>query len=43
MKVVLSGGGTAGPALADVLLTRGHEVVFAQGNADGVERPWQPA
>ena len=41
MKVVLSGGGTAGHinpalALADVLRDRGHEVVFA-GTPTGVE------
>ena len=41
MKVVLSGGGTAGHinpalALADVLCDRGHEVVFA-GTPTGVE------
>ena len=41
MRIVLSGGGTAGHinpalALADVLVERGHEVLYA-GTPTGVE------
>ena len=43
MRIVLSGGGTAGHinpalALAEVLQERGHEVYFA-GTPNGVEKP----
>ncbi|WP_417757632.1 glycosyltransferase, partial [Senegalimassilia anaerobia] len=47
MRIVLSGGGTAGHinpalALADVLRERGHEVLFA-GTPGGIESRLVPA